>query len=731
VDETRTSRNDQRTSPACLLGEKYRVERVIGEGAFGRVYLATDTRLRRLVAIKELLASREATPPEVFHRFHERFEREARAGGAVMDPHIVVVHGMETDPQGNTYLVMEYVDGTNLRDLLVGVQALPPERATAIALDIARGLAVMHEAGIVHRDLKPANVMISRRGRAKIGDFGVAQVGDESQRTRTESGHPGTPRYMSPEQSTGTGYLDGRSDLYSLGLILYEMLAGAPYIPRQRPLADVAPATPPALAAIAERLLQPAPDRRFQNAADVVARLAALPVDTGISSGEHVPYPQAGEPQAETVIPTRLPPASLPPSMTRPPARRAVRAVTMVGAVVAVSLAAFLSLVFVVNRGGGVATTSPLPASPLPRATVEAANLPATSVSSALSPATAPIPSAMPSPRVASSPTGGTLPGTPRPTPVSPRAVKLTPGTPLPTVPLPGVFVGPRGLYTFHYPQDAQLNPPGRAIDAQITLDGGLQVSVGSYDSAFRFSDQELANILISSAGPGATVTEATTVKIAGRDGVRLRYTATTTRGATRVTYAVAFATDSFALNLLAGAPQEYEGMLTDRIATLDAIAGSFTVPPPPVKQYAEPQGRFSYQYPEQWAEGPPANESQLGRVEDPRKVAAFNVGITPNLGSLSLGDYFDRNLQGITDPTYGPKRYMRISDGETTIGGIPARFIVFTADPNDDGVLREIHQWLLIKDGMGYTLTFRTPADKAGEFQDVGDVIASTFTLP
>jgi len=129
---------------AALIGGKYRIERVIGEGAFGRVYLATDTRLRRAVAIKELLATRNATEPEMYQRYLARFEREARAGGAITHPNVVTVYEMEIDKNQNTYLVMEYVDGTNLGALLDQVGNLPIERVVAIALDIARGLEVVH-----------------------------------------------------------------------------------------------------------------------------------------------------------------------------------------------------------------------------------------------------------------------------------------------------------------------------------------------------------------------------------------------------------------------------------------------------------------------------------------------------------------------------------------------------------------------------------------------------------
>jgi len=270
--ETRVA-GDNAAPPDALLGGKYRVERVIGEGAFGRVYLATDTRLRRPIAVKELLATRNATDPELFQRY---FGREARAGGAITHPNVVTVYELEIDNHQNTYLVMEYVDGMNLAALLSQVGSLPVERVIAIALDVARGLDAVNEADVVHRDLKPANIMISRRGGAKVGDFGIAQVGTESQRTQVVIGHPGTPLYMSPEQASGFGYLDGRSDLYSLGLVIYEMLAGEPYARRRVPLAQARPETPPALVAIVEKLIQKDPDQRYQRADDVIADLSKL-----------------------------------------------------------------------------------------------------------------------------------------------------------------------------------------------------------------------------------------------------------------------------------------------------------------------------------------------------------------------------------------------------------------------------------------------------------------------
>ena len=266
----------QETTPTDLMDGRYRIERVIGQGASGRVYLAFDTRLRHAVAIKELLASRNRSDAATYARYLERFQREARAARWTQHPNIVTVYDLAIDHNGNHYLIMEYVDGTSLRDLLAQIGTLPVERAVAIATEVARALDAVHEQDIVHRDLKPANIMLTRRGMTKVTDFGIAQVGDESQRTEMSVGHPGTPIYMSPEQRRETGYLDGRSDLYTLGLVLYEMLVGEPYAHRREPLSIARPDLPPPLVAVVERLMAREPDARYQSASAVVEALTRL-----------------------------------------------------------------------------------------------------------------------------------------------------------------------------------------------------------------------------------------------------------------------------------------------------------------------------------------------------------------------------------------------------------------------------------------------------------------------
>ncbi len=262
--------------PTSLLAGRYRIERIIGEGAFGRVYLAFDTRLRRNVAIKELLAVREQTDRDAYERYVERFQREARATGTIQHANVVTAYDLHVDAQGNNYLVMEYVDGTNLRDLLAQVGTLPDARAIAITMDIANALEAVHEQEIVHRDVKPANIMITRRGTAKLMDFGIARIPHESQLTVTSGSHPGTPIYMSPEQSSSYGYIDGRSDLYSLGLVLYEMLVGEPFSRNRQPIGVVRPNLARPLIAIIDRLLARDANARYQSAADLLHDLQPL-----------------------------------------------------------------------------------------------------------------------------------------------------------------------------------------------------------------------------------------------------------------------------------------------------------------------------------------------------------------------------------------------------------------------------------------------------------------------
>lgn len=256
-------------SPDTFLADRYRILRVLGEGGFGAIYLGRDEALDRDVAVKELLRDPTITSPEAWQRYQQRFLKEAHVMSQFSHPHIVSAYTLEADAAGNLYLVLEYVDGGSLKELIERAGVLPIERALDIAIDICQAIEAIYQRDIVHRDIKPSNILLSSDGTAKLTDFGVAQVGHETRRTQEASGHPGTPAYKSPEQSTSNGYLDQRSDLYALGLVLYEMLTGQLYVRNRVPPRHHRPQVPQALNAIVMKALEEDPAERYQSAGEM------------------------------------------------------------------------------------------------------------------------------------------------------------------------------------------------------------------------------------------------------------------------------------------------------------------------------------------------------------------------------------------------------------------------------------------------------------------------------
>lgn len=251
---------------------------VIGQGGMGTVYKARQTKLDRLVALKIILPEAAADPA-----FAERFHREARTLARLSHPHIVAVHDFgevqaqlpgRVGQQPLFYLLMEYVDGTNLRQLLDG-QPLPPAQALAIIPQICDALQFAHDEGVVHRDIKPENILIDRRGRVRIADFGLAKlVAGESEVWTLTGTHQvmGTLRYMAPEQMEGSRAVDHRADIYSLGVVFYEMLTG------QIPAGHFEPpsrktAVDSRLDSIVLKAMAREPERRFQQASQVRAEV--------------------------------------------------------------------------------------------------------------------------------------------------------------------------------------------------------------------------------------------------------------------------------------------------------------------------------------------------------------------------------------------------------------------------------------------------------------------------
>ena len=294
-----------------VLCGRYELEREVGRGAMGVVHVALDRRLGRRVALKTL-ALPDGLSESQRAEFQQRFRREAHAAAGLAHPAIVTVHDADEDPQSGTpFIVMEYVEGRSLRDVLEQDGSLAPDYAIRLAADVASGLDTAHGAGIVHRDLKPANLLIrASDGAVKIADFGVARVRTSE---LTQSGTSmGTPCYMSPEQIDG-GPLDGRSDLFALAVILYEALCGTrPFDGETVPavLHAVTHGTPvppgervaglPAtLDRFFERALAKRPDDRFPGAAsfrDALVEAWQERDRAGVPSSARFPPPGARQP---------------------------------------------------------------------------------------------------------------------------------------------------------------------------------------------------------------------------------------------------------------------------------------------------------------------------------------------------------------------------------------------------------------------------------------------------
>jgi serine/threonine-protein kinase len=205
-----------------VLADRYEIESVLGQGGMARVFKGTDRVLNRSVAVK-VLSPQFANDDQ----FVARFRREAQAAAALNHPNIVSVY--DTGSQGDVhYIVMEYVEGRTLKDIIQQEGPLLPERATEIGAAVAAALAAAHEGGLVHRDIKPGNIMITREGEVKVMDFGIARTSTGDTLTQTAS-ILGTASYLSPEQAQGEP-VDARSDIYSMGCVLYEMVtARAPF----------------------------------------------------------------------------------------------------------------------------------------------------------------------------------------------------------------------------------------------------------------------------------------------------------------------------------------------------------------------------------------------------------------------------------------------------------------------------------------------------------------------
>jgi serine/threonine-protein kinase len=295
---------------------RYEIVGELGKGAMGVVYLARDPIIHRQLAIKTFRMAYSAKEKEV-QQFRERFLREAQAIGRLSHPNIVTVHdvGQEDDEY---FIAMEYIKGINLKQRMQSTDdPLPLDFVIDVAAQIAEGLACAHEEGIVHRDVKPANIIIAQSRRVKITDFGIARI---EQSNLTVAGQLlGTPNYMAPEQIQGKT-VDARTDIFSLGVLLYEMLT------RKKPFAgenltqvshrivydeftspdEIIQGLPPELIAILDRALEKDPDQRYQDAAEMARDLRAL--QEPVSGAVPVVKAPAGTAELEAE-PVGLPPS--------------------------------------------------------------------------------------------------------------------------------------------------------------------------------------------------------------------------------------------------------------------------------------------------------------------------------------------------------------------------------------------------------------------------------------
>ena len=275
--------------------------RLIGQGGMGAVYKARQPTLDRFVALKVLPPAVSSDPG-----FAERFTREARALARMSHPHIVVVHDFgKAGPLH--YLLMEFVDGANLREAERAGQ-LTPEQALAIVPQICEALQFAHNEGVVHRDIKPENILLDKQGRVKIADFGIAKLVGQGPKEMSLTGAKdvvGTPHYMAPEQIEKPQAVDHRADIYSLGVVFYEMLTG------ELPLGKFAPPSKKVevdvrLDEVVLRTLEKEPARRYQQASQVKTAVETIagtpPPIAGFAAGAHPQPPQKKVPAASTAM---------------------------------------------------------------------------------------------------------------------------------------------------------------------------------------------------------------------------------------------------------------------------------------------------------------------------------------------------------------------------------------------------------------------------------------------
>ena len=376
-----------------VLAGRYRLKRLIAKGGMAEVWEAFDDILGRPVAVKVLLPHLAADDS-----FRERFRREAIAAARLAHPNVVATFDTGTDG-GVTFIVMELVDAPNLRHLLNQSGPMAPGRAVHIASQVADALTYAHKAGIVHRDVKPPNILVCTDGRVKVADFGIAKAVEDTQAPPAESltstgSIIGTAQYLSPEQVDGAP-VDGRTDVYSLGVVLYEMLCGRPPFSGETEMAvalqhvttnplpprQVRAGIPRALEEVVLRAMAKRPEARYQSAGEL--HTALLSVDLRAQEPTNVVAPPPPPPPRP--IADHTPPRGVPPSFGQTERRWMVPTVAIVAVALTLGLVGVLFArsdtgqrliddVTTEDRAGGpraIPTPTPLAFDPPPGSGVE------------------------------------------------------------------------------------------------------------------------------------------------------------------------------------------------------------------------------------------------------------------------------------------------------------------------------------------------------------------------
>jgi eukaryotic-like serine/threonine-protein kinase len=396
---------------------KYEISGILGKGAMGTVYDARDPVIDRRVAIKTLTLP-DASDTEAQDEL-ARFKREAQAAGRLTHPNIVGVFDYGETPK-LAYIVMEFVDGPSLKSLLDKNERFPTAETVRIMEALLAGLQFSHERGVVHRDIKPANVMLTSQGQVKIADFGIARIESSSM---TQAGTiMGTPAYMSPEQFMGQT-VDARTDIYSAGVVLYQMLTGErPFegsmtaimhkvlnVAPPRP-SELSVTTPETLDAVVARAMAKRPEQRFASAIEfAVALRTALDGGAATPAADDAEATMVSAPPAAAAAIRPAPPHPAPPAVAVAPAKRNLA-----------PLLAGVSLLVLAGAGGSWFWF--------------AGRAPTTTTTAAITPAPAPPPIPVPAPITSLPPSGGTT-TTPAPDAASPPPAVAAPPVAPPTTP--------------------------------------------------------------------------------------------------------------------------------------------------------------------------------------------------------------------------------------------------------------------------------------------------------